>query len=132
MLLRSRHRLPRKRRKLLKQAALLVTVGAQADPERPHCAGRDLILAQPFHRVPTADRLLLACIVAFQGRKVKPEREPTMAALEPKQRDQVLRLAALLRVAEALDFSRSQTTEITGAEDADAASCEIQLAGPSA
>ncbi len=132
MLLRSRHRLPRKRRKLLKQAALLVTVGAQADPERPHRAGRDLILAQPFHRVPTADRLLLACIVAFQGRKVKPEKEPTMAALEPKQRDQVLRLAALLRVAEALDFSHSQTTEITGVEDADAASCAIQLAGPSA
>jgi len=132
MLLRSRHRLPRKRRKLLKQAALLVTVGAQTDPERPHRAGRDLILAQPFHRVPTADRLLLACIVAFQGRKVKPEKEPTMAALEPKQRDQVLRLAALLRMAEALDFSRSQTTEITGVEDADAASCAIQLAGPSA
>ncbi len=132
MLLRSRHRLPRKRRKLLKQAALLVNVGAHADPERPHRAGRDLILAQPLHRVPTADRLMLACLTAFQGRKVKPEKEPTMAALEPKQRDQVLRLAALLRVAEALDFSHSQTTEITGAEDVDAPTCEIQLAGPTA
>lgn len=132
MLLRSRHRLPRKRRKLLKQAALLVTVGAHADPERPHRAGRDLILAQPLHRVPTGDRLMLACLTAFQGRKFKPEREPTMAALEPKQRDQVLRLAALLRVAEALDFSYSQATEITGAEGVDAPTCEIQLAGPTA
>ncbi len=132
VLLRSRHRLPRKRRKLLKQAALLVTVGAQADPERPHRAGRDLILAQPLHRVPTGDRLMLACLTSFQGRKVKPEREPTMAALEPKQRDQVLRLAALLRIAEALDFSHSQATEIAGAEGVDAPTCEIQLAGPAA
>ena len=35
------------------------------------------------------------------------EKEPTMAALEPKQRAQVLSLTALLQMAEALDFSLS-------------------------
>ena len=56
----------------------LVAVG------RHHAAGRDLILAQPLRGISTTDRLALACIIAFQREKVKPEREPTLAALEEK------------------------------------------------
>ncbi len=126
------HRLPRKRRRLLKLAALLNTVGATADPERPHRAGRDLILAQPLRSISTADRLALACIVAFNRKKVRPERESTMSALEDRLRTDVLALTALLRVAEALDFSRSQGAEIRAVEGVDAEACEIQVSGPAA
>lgn len=130
--LKPMHRLPRKRRKLLRQAALLCTIGAAADPGRPHAAGRDLILAQPLRNVSTADRLALACIVAFQREKVRPEREITLSALEEKQQRQVLALSALLHLAEALDFSRTQTTQVKRAEGADLKQCEVEVAGPQA
>lgn len=126
------HGLPRKRRKLLRQAALLCTVGAQEDPERPHRGGRDLILAEPLQGVNTTDRLMLAAIVGLQRAKPKPEKEPTLEALTAKQRSQVIALAALLQVAEALDSSRTQSTRITSLEGGDSAHCEIVLTGPAA
>ena len=123
--LKSAHRLPKKHQKLLRQAAVLATVGAATNPEHPYPAGHDLILAQPLRGVATADRLALACIVAFQREKAKPEREPTFAALEEKLQGQVVTLAALLRIAEALDFSRSQGTAVLAVEAADADQVEI-------
>jgi len=130
--LKPTHGLPRKRRRLLKFAALLHTVGMAADPERHHAVGRDLILAQPLRGVSTSDRLALACIVAFNRNKVRPEREPTMAALDGKMRSQVMALTALLHVAEALDFSHTQTTQVLNVEGADTRHCEVTLAGPHA
>jgi CHAD domain-containing protein len=130
--LRPVHKVPKKRRSLLRQAALLNTVGAAQEPERPYRAGRDLILAQPLHDVSTADRLALACIVAFGRNKVRPEREPTVAALEEKLRSQVLPLTALLRVAEALDFSRSCASIIQSVAGITAERCDLVVDGPHA
>ncbi len=130
--LRPRHKLPRKHRKLLRHAAWLYTVGATSDRTRPHAAGRDIILAAPLHKVSTTERLMLACIVAFAAGKLRAEREPTMAALDEKAQRQVLVLAALARIAEALDSSRTQRTEIVAVTGADGARCEITLAGPAA
>jgi len=79
---------------------MLATVGATTDPAHPNQAGRDLILARPLRGVSTAERLTLACIVAFSGGKVRADREPTLAALDEKTRGQVVALAALVRPAE--------------------------------
>ena len=130
--LKPTHRLPKKRRKLLRQAALLCNIGAAIDPEHPHAAGRDLILAQPLRGISTTDRLALACIIAFQREQVKPEREPTLAALEEKLQAQVLALAALLQMAEALDFSRSRATTVQAVEGADGPRTELTVGGPQA
>ena len=126
------HGLPRKRRKLLRQAALLCTVGARQDPARSQRAGRDLILAEPLREVSTGDRLLLASVVALQRAKPKPDKETTMAALEPKQRELAISLAALLTVAEALDSSRSQATRFESVEGTGSVHCQLVLAGPAA
>ncbi len=67
--LKPTHRLPKKRRKLLRQAALLCNIGAASNPEHPYAVGRDLILAQPLRDISTTDRLALACIVAFRARQ---------------------------------------------------------------
>ena len=126
------HKLPKKSRGLLRSAAMLATVGAMTDPAHPNQAGRDLILARPLRGVSTAERLTLACIVAFSAGKVRADREPTLAALDEKMRGQVIALAALVRLAEVLDFSRTQTSEIEAFEDADGDTCVIVVAGPSA
>jgi CHAD domain-containing protein len=128
--LRPIHKLPKKRRALLRWAALLNTVGAAQDPERPNRAGRDLILAQPLHNLNTADRLAVACVVAFGRGKVRPEREPTMAALEGKVRAQIGPLSAILRIAEALDFSRTQSSAILALTEITGEQCEVVVQGP--
>ena len=124
------HRMPGKRRRLLGQAALLHGLGRAEDPDRHFLAGRDIILAQPLHRVSTMDRLALACIVAFNRNKVKPEREPAMAALDPKLRAHVMRISALLNIAEALDFSATQSTLVESLDGIEAERCEVTVSGP--
>jgi CHAD domain-containing protein len=131
-MLRKVHGLPRKRRKLLRSAALLAGVGASQQSEEPERAGRDLILAQPLHDVSTSDRLELACIVALQREKMKPGKEPALEALEPKQRKEAIALACLLQVASALTFDNGRSTRIATPECRGADECEITLEGPSA
>jgi hypothetical protein len=110
--LRPVHGLPRKRRRLLRQAAILYYVGAAQDPERPHRAGRDLILAQPLRGVSTSDRLVLAALVALNRNRVRLDREPAIAALDQRTREQVRAMTALVHVADALDFSAHPSTLI--------------------
>jgi CHAD domain-containing protein len=126
------HRLPKRCRRLLRWAAMLTTVGGAVDAAHPHQAGRDLILARPIRGVSTTERLTLACIVAFSGGKVRVERESALAALDEKARSYVVPLAALVRLAEALDFSRTQTSALLAFEDEDADSCVISVTGPAA
>lgn len=130
--LRKVHDLPRKRRRLLRAAALLATVGAAQDQEQPARAGRDLILAQPLHGISTEDRLALACIVALQRGKLKPGKEPALEALEPKQRKDVIALACLLRLGSALSASEGQATRMTAPACKGTETCKIVLEGPEA
>lgn len=130
--LRTIHKLPKKQRRLLRCAALLNTVGATSSPARPHAAGRDIILAAPLQELSTVERLALACIVALGEGKLRNDREPTMTALDDKLRRAVMPLAALVRLAEALDESRTQSTEILAFTGVDSPRCEVALAGPAA
>jgi CHAD domain-containing protein len=131
--LRKIHGLPKKRGKLAGVAALLAGVGAETDPEDPARAGRDLILAQPLRDVSTGDRLQLACIVALQREKMKPNKEPALEALEPKERKEAIVLAALLQMATGLSGAGNgapgaKIASIDCGEDG----CDVTVEGPSA
>ena len=137
--LRKIHGLPKKRAKLVEMAALIASIGAAADPEEPARAARDLVLAQPLHDVSTGDRLELACIVALQRVKMKPNKEPALEALEPKERKEAIVLAALLQMASAISRGNggawhdgagqgSKIASIDGGSDG----YEVTLVGPGA
>lgn len=126
--LRKVHGLPKKRASLARNAALLASVGATLDPEGPARAGRDLILAQPLRDVSTAERLALACIVALQREKMKPNKEPALEALEPKERKEAIALAALLRMATSITFGGAKIANVDCADGC----CDVLLAGPTA
>ncbi len=128
--LRKVHGLPRKRRKLLRAAALLATVGAGQGAGDPARAGRDLILAQPLHGVSTEDRLELACVVGLQREKLKPAKEVALEALEPKRRKEAIVLACLLQMADALTYGEGRSTRIVAPDCKDSEPCEITLEGP--
>jgi len=131
-LLRPIHKLPGKRRRLLRDAALLNTIGE--GPAAGGRSGRDLILAAPLRGLSMTGRLALACTVALSAGPARPEPEadPMWLALDEALRGQVQVMAALVRVAEALDASRTQSTEIVACEGADGPLCRITLRGPAA
>lgn len=110
---RAVHQLPPECAKLLATAALLHTVGMRDDAGDYARAGRALILAHDLRSFSARERDMLACLVGFQRKKVRPARDLTFAALDPESQQLTLKLAAILRVADGLDESATQTTRIT-------------------
>ncbi|MBW3622028.1 MAG: CHAD domain-containing protein [Armatimonadetes bacterium] len=110
------HGLPSRCRYLLEAAAMLHEIGYADDSENPHAAGRDLLLSDTLAGYSLLERDMLACIVRFNGEEVRPDEEPVFTALPETLRRETLALSALLRVGDALDVSRTQTSRILSAE----------------
>ncbi|MBL8058655.1 MAG: CHAD domain-containing protein [Anaerolineales bacterium] len=128
---RALHQLPDEYRALLETAALLHNVGLEVDEPRHHTAGRDLLRALRLAGHSPAEQLSLACAVSFHRKTVRPSKEPAFARLPRQWRTPTLRLAALLRIADGLDYSQSQTTRIEAVEVGPEA-ITLRLAGPQA
>lgn len=111
---RSLHRLPSGLRGLLEAAAKLHNVGVEVDEPNHHIAGRDLLRGLNLVGYSDQQQRILACLVRFHRKKVRPDEEPLFAALPPARQQQTLRLAALLRVADGLDYSQTQSTQLEG------------------
>lgn len=106
------HRLSPRARELLELGALLHNVGMTSDPEQHHIIGRDIVLGHDLADLDEDERAILACMVAFHRKKVRPALEPAYLCLGKKAQQLALRLSALLRVADGLDYSQSQTTQL--------------------
>jgi CHAD domain-containing protein len=109
------HGLPPKLRPLLEAAALLHNVGVEVDEPNHHTAGRDLLRHMQLVGYSDSEQRLLACAVRFHRKRVRPNKEGLFGALTPAQQRRTLALSALLRVADGLDYSQSQTTRIENA-----------------
>jgi CHAD domain-containing protein len=126
-----RYRLDPAGRRLLEVAALLHNVGLTTDPPAHHLVGRDLVLRHPIDGLDARERTLVAALVAFHRKRVRPRTEPTFLALDQRRRQEALALAALLRVADGLDYSQTQTTRLAEVA-AGPAGPVLRLDGPSA
>ncbi len=118
------HGMPSEARRLLEIGALLHNVGLNENPAQHHTVGRDIVLRTSMEELTEDERAMVACLVAFHRKKVRPEREPVYLGLKKKDRETTLRLAALLRIADGLDSSQSQTTRI---ECCNVADTHVQL-----
>ncbi|MBE9508212.1 MAG: CHAD domain-containing protein [Chloroflexi bacterium] len=113
------HGLLPERRDLLETAAILHNVGFAFYPEKHHTAGRNIILEHRLVELGQVEQQMVACTTAFHRKRFKPKRldkEPSFLALPADVRDETLALAALLRVADGLDYSQSQMTFLGEAE----------------
>jgi CHAD domain-containing protein len=125
------HQQPPRMRALLEAGALLHNVGLSVDEPNHHHAGRDIIVASSLQGFDPAERVMLACMVAFHRKNVQPSSEPLFNALSSPQQHQTLVLSALVRVADGLDCSLSQTTEIDEIRDSRLESeAQTQLESP--
>jgi CHAD domain-containing protein len=112
------HHLPANARRLLQQSAAYYSAGRQADGERPDRVGRDLALGAPIPDLSPDDQAIVACVVALQRTKVRPHREPVFLRLNSKDQKLVLDLAAILRLADALDVEPAHSVHIQIDHDA--------------
>jgi hypothetical protein len=112
------HQLPMRGRRLLQQAAAYYSAAQQADGERPDRLGRDLALAAPIGRPRAADQAIVASAVAFQREKLHPNREPSFLRLDEKNQRTALRLAAILRIASAVQDQSLDLQLVSGEEEA--------------
>lgn len=131
-LFQSVHRLSTRARDLLETGALLHHVGMSVDEPAHHLAGRDIIIAAQLQGFDPAERAMLACMAAFHRKPVDAEGEPLWQALPASQREQTLILSAILRVADGLDYSQTQTTQLEGlaTEDLGREIEEVHVCGP--
>ncbi len=110
------HRLPAARRRFLEIAGILHDIAYAEDPEHHNTTGRDFILAESIAGLGARERDMLACMTRFHRKKARPEKEPVFQTLPSRARDETLALAALLRIGDALDYSRTQTSRIVAIE----------------
>jgi CHAD domain-containing protein len=113
--------LPRSSRDLLEAGGLLHDVGLPIDPPQHHLVGRDIVLDTDMSGLDENERAIVACLVAFHRKKVRPELEPAYVRLGKKDQHLALCLASLLRVADGLDYSHTQTTHLQ--------TCEVRRRG---
>lgn len=125
------HQLAPRARELAEAGALLHNVALSIDPAHHHTAGRDIIAAAQLAGFTQAERLALACIAAFHRKAVRPETEPLFQALNPAQQHEALVLSALVRIADGLDYSQTQSTRIDSVDiDAGESPIRLRVKGP--
>src|SRR5262245_6775940 len=101
------HHLPTRARRLLQQAAAYYSAARQADGDRPDRVGRDLVLTAPIPDLSSDDQAIVAGVIALQRAKVRPQRELVLLRLAGKEQQLALDLAAILRIADALDAEQA-------------------------
>jgi CHAD domain-containing protein len=104
------HHQHRASRRLLLVAAGYYAAGRRIDSARADRAGRDLALAQPLANFTPDEQAIIACAVALQRDKLRPQREPAFLRLDPKDQKLALRMAAILHVA--AEIERRTTGEL--------------------
>ena len=99
-------------RRLLQQAAAYYAAALTSDRERPDRLGCDMVLAAPISDLEPQEQAIVACAIALQRPKVRPQRETVFQRLSGKQKRLALGLAAVLRLAQALDAEHASRTRV--------------------
>jgi CHAD domain-containing protein len=112
------HGLSEERRPLLEMAALLHNVGLQTNPDRHHIAGRDILLAHPPAELEADERRVVALTTFLHRKRVTRRRldrlaqRPQFTGLSVSMRRDALALAALVRLADGLDFNQTGASKL--------------------
>lgn len=118
-------------RVLLETASILHNVGLSIDKANHHSVGRDIVMSDTLRGYTKVERAMLACAVLFHRKAVQPALEPIFATLTGEQQRRTLILSALLRIADGLDYSQTQSTQTESiAVDEATRDVLIQATGP--
>jgi CHAD domain-containing protein len=130
---RSIHKLGPERRRLLEVVGLLHNVGLESDPDRHHVAGAEIISENPLVGVSEIERRMLAAAVYLHRKRIgrKRLRADVVTSLPPSILRDTLILAALVRLADGLDYSQNQSSVLDEVRISSAA-IQVVVSGPCA
>jgi CHAD domain-containing protein len=126
------HQLDSRYADLIYNAGLLHNVGLSGGAARHHKRGRDILLDHPLSDLSDDDRALIAVTTAFHRKRWKDSRletEDSYTSLPKEAQPIALILAALVRMADGLDYSQSQSTHL-GAASVGKEGIRVSLMGP--
>jgi CHAD domain-containing protein/inorganic triphosphatase YgiF len=125
------HRLDLDRRRLLEVMGLLHNVGMEADPVRHHVVGSEIVREHPLQELSGVEQRMLAAAIYLHRKRIKQKRleNKAVASLPPSIYGDTLTLAALLRIADGLDDSQTQSTSLEHVQVTGAA-VYLSLSGP--
>lgn len=110
------HGLPESFLSVLGAGAWLHDLGYHENPPRHQERGRELVLQNGIEGFDWREMVMIACLVGYHREKVRPKNDPLFQSLDPDTRHVLLRLAAIVRVADGLDFTHNaiiQLVELT-------------------
>ena len=131
------HGLPPERRSLLETAALVHNVGLETGPDRHHIAGRDILLAHPPAGLDDHERRIVALTTFLHSKRITPKKldklaqQPLFADLPAPVQAETLALAALVRLADGLDYTQAGTgSSQLGQVEQREGTVEFEVLGP--
>ena len=107
--LRDLHQLGRRYRSILYLASLLHEIGQYVSSRSFHKHSMFLIRNSEFFGIGAEDQLMIALVARYHRRAQPQQRHEGYGSLERDERVAISKLSAILRIAKALDASRSQT-----------------------
>ncbi len=110
------HGLSRRERRLLRVGALLHDVGLFISSNSHHKHGEYIVNASEIFGVRASDKSVVGCLVRYHRRALPQATHASYSALTREDRAVVSKLAALLRVADALDRGHSQAVQLVTAQ----------------
>ncbi len=108
------HSLEKRHEILLRASGILHDIGTFVSTRSHHKHSQYLIMASELFGLTTRDTALIALIARYHRRAEPSPAHPEFAKLDRTDRALLLQLAAILRVADALDRSHSQRIRIAG------------------
>lgn len=100
-------------RRVLEVAARLHNLGGHADNDARHeRVPHDTVLAHDLEGFSPQERDVIACLELFSRKKVKPDKDALFSGFDEDTKKITLGLASILRIADGLDFSKTQSTKI--------------------
>lgn len=100
------HKLPYELRLPLEIAAILHEIGRVVSPQSFHRHGEYIVRHAHMDGLSEPDRTIVACLIRYQGNSDPDSQHKVYSSLGPRRRKQVRALAAILRIAIALDSGR--------------------------
>ncbi len=112
------HNLDPRYRPLLEMMGLLHNIGLETNAARHHLVGRDIVLAHRLRGVSDEHRRMIAASIYLHRKPFKPKQlhNQVIATLPAALQQDTLALAGILRIADGLDYTQGQTTQLDGIE----------------
>lgn len=105
------HKLPYELRPSLETAAILHDAGRAISARSQHKHGEYIVRHTEIPGLPEADRILVACLIRYQGDSDPDPSHKLYSSLGARRRQQVRALAGILRIALALDREKQRTVQ---------------------